>query len=79
MKYVQKSPEDEILIIDRIVSWNNVHLPGAQGVENKRVMHNFLDVLMKHFVRVGDFMSATTDPTATLKQVQTSEYSIIHL
>lgn len=46
-------PHDQMEVINRIVSWNNVHLPGEKGQENRKLMHNFLDVLMKYFVRLG--------------------------
>ena len=53
-KYVSNDPDDSIELINRIVKWNNVHLPGSQGIENKKMMHNFLDILLKYFVRLGD-------------------------
>lgn len=56
-QYVRNGNVDMRALIDRIVAWNNVHLPGAEGKENRNLMHNFLDVLLKHFTRVGDFLS----------------------
>ena len=52
-RYVRSQADVEALI-DRILVWNSVHLPGTQGKENRGHMHNFLDILLKHFVRVGD-------------------------
>ena len=49
---------DMVALIDRILAWNNVNLPGAEGKENRNLMHNFLDVLLKHFMRVGDGLSS---------------------
>lgn len=46
-------------LVERILTWNSVHLPAPQGTLNRGRMHNFLDILMKHFVRVGD--SLVTD------------------
>ena len=55
-KYVN-SFVDMKALLDRILAWNSVHLPGAQGQTNKNLMHNFLDILLKHFVNVGDSLS----------------------
>jgi len=52
-----KSAADLRELITRILAWNSVHLPGHEGSENKGRMHNFLDVLLKLFVRVGDSLS----------------------
>ncbi len=61
---------DMCALITRILAWNSVHLPGAQGQENKNLMHNFLDVLLKHFVRVGDSLgSDKNDPSAVVAQL----------
>jgi nucleolar protein 14 len=49
-----KRPEQVSVLIDRIVAWHSVHLPGQEGQKNRVAVHNFLDILMKHFVRVGD-------------------------
>jgi nucleolar protein 14 len=56
-QYVRNGNADMCALIDRILRWNNVHLPGAEGKENRNLMHNFLDVLLKHFIRVGDSLS----------------------
>jgi nucleolar protein 14 len=53
-QYVRNGNADMCALIDRILRWNNVHLPGAEGKENRNLMHNFLDVVLKHFIRVGD-------------------------
>ena len=41
-------------MIERILVYNSVKLPGSEGVQNRTKMHNFLDILIKHFIRVGD-------------------------
>ena len=56
-QYVVNVSHDMGVLIDRILAWNNVHLPGAEGRENRNLMHNFLDVLIKHFIRVGDSLA----------------------
>lgn len=72
-QYVLDPLRDMSALIDRIIAWNNVHLPGTEGAENRNLMHNFLDILLKHFLRVGD--SLATVPTegqdSTMKQVHT--------
>ena len=55
-KYVRSVPDLRELIT-RILAWNSVYLPGAAGAENKGKMHNFLDVLLKVFCRVGDSLA----------------------
>jgi hypothetical protein len=50
-KYVNSFIDTKALL-DRILAWNSVHLPGAQGQTNKNLMHNFLDILLKHFVKL---------------------------
>lgn len=47
-------------LLDRILIWNSVHLPGAAGQENIPRMHNFLDMLLRYFIRVGDRLCAST-------------------
>jgi nucleolar protein 14 len=66
-KYTRR-PEDVSELITRIVTWHSVHLPGAEGAQNRVVVHNFLDILMKHFVRVGDTLpfSSSSDDLKTL-------------
>ena len=46
--------EDLKALVDRILIWNSVKLPGKEGLANRGRMHNFLDVLIKHFIRIGD-------------------------
>jgi hypothetical protein len=55
-RYVQ-SDEDMLALIDRILAWNSVKLPGKEGLANRNKMHNFLDILIKHFIRIGDSLS----------------------
>lgn len=57
-QYVE-STADMIALIDRIIVWNSVHLPAPDGQRNRTLMHNFLDMLLKHFIRVGDSLSVT--------------------
>lgn len=56
-----RSTADMAALIDRIVAWNSVHLPGPQGAQNKSKMNNFLDILIKHFIRIGDGLSDCKD------------------
>lgn len=63
-------PYDHIEIVNRIVSWNNVHLPGEKGQENRKLMHNFLDILMKYLVRMGGKLS-------TASAAQTAGYKLL--
>jgi nucleolar protein 14 len=65
-QYVLNGNTDMQALIDRILAWNNVHLPGAEGKENRNLMHNFLDILLKHLIRVGD--SLPSNDTEQLKQ-----------
>ena len=59
-KYVQ-SPADMRALIDRILIWNSVHLPGQQGTENKNKMHNFMDILLKVFVGEADTLTSCNE------------------
>jgi nucleolar protein 14 len=52
-KYVINPNTDLAALVGRIMIWNSVHLPGGQGVRNRESMHNFLDALIKLFVRIG--------------------------
>lgn len=58
-----RSTEDFKALIDRILTYNSVHLPGQKGAENRGHMHNFLDIMVKLFVRIGDDL-----PTSSLTQ-----------
>ena len=49
-------------LIDRILVWNSVNLPGKQGADNKNKMHNFMDILLKLFVREADALSTAILP-----------------
>jgi len=62
---------DITTMIDRIVAWNSVHLPAPDGVKNRERMHNFLAVLIKHFVSVGDALvnAAAAAADVNLQQV----------
>jgi nucleolar protein 14 len=53
-KYVLNVTVDFPELVNRILIWNSVHLPGAQGNLNRPLMHNFTDVLVKFFVKVGN-------------------------
>lgn len=71
-----RSDADMRALIDRIITWNSVHLPGAQGAENRNLMHNFVDVLLKHFVRVGDSLGRDDVVVADMQiQVQAASRS----
>ena len=62
-QYVRSVPDMHELV-SRITAWNSVHLPGAAGMENRGKMHNFLDVLFKVLVRVGDTLARARTPQA---------------
>jgi nucleolar protein 14 len=53
-RHCKNKPDDTMELFKRIFSWNSVHLPGEEGKENKKLMHNFLNVLIKYFMRLGD-------------------------
>lgn len=48
-------------LVERILVWNSVKLPGQQGASNRGPMHNFLDVLIRHFVRVGNALGSVSE------------------
>lgn len=48
-------------LVDRILIWNSVRLPGQQGAENKAKMHNFMDILLKVFVREADKLAVVKE------------------
>ena len=54
------SSDDVTTIINRILIYNSVHLPGALGKGNRELMHNFLEMLFKHFIRVADSLAQVT-------------------
>ena len=54
------SSDDITTIINRILIYNSVHLPGALGKGNRELMHNFLEMLFKHFIRVADSLAQVT-------------------
>ena len=54
------SSDDVTTIINRIIVYNSVHLPGALGKGNRELMHNFLEMLFKHFIRVADSLAQVT-------------------
>ena len=59
-EYVRNTDTDFYALIDRILAWNSVHLPGTRGQENRSKMHNFLDILVKVYIRTGDALAATS-------------------
>ena len=66
-----RSSDDVMTIIDRILAYSSVHLPGHGG-RNHSLMHNFMEMLLRHFVRVGTSLSqgrTDEDLIATMKQV----------
>lgn len=60
---------DNIVLIDRILAWNNVHLPGVEGATNKGLIHNFLNVMLKHFIRLGDSLVLEKNQADITKQM----------
>jgi nucleolar protein 14 len=54
-----RSVDDNIELVRRIIGWNSIHLPGDEGKENKKLIHNFLDILLKHFMRIGDSLGSS--------------------
>lgn len=58
-KYVINPQLDLVALVDRIVIWNSIHLPGQQGVANRSVMHNFVDILLKFVVKIGNDLTSS--------------------
>ena len=52
-----KQPSDFNALVHRIVAYHSVHHPGQLGVDHKGLMHNFLDILMRVFVQLGDALA----------------------
>jgi nucleolar protein 14 len=52
-KYVVNPKLDLAALVDRILIWNNIHLPGHMGVENKAHMHNFIEILCKFVIKMS--------------------------
>eukprot|EP00605_Chrysophyceae_sp_TOSAG23-4_P001027 GSChrysophyteH1.ASY1.ANO1.1128.1 assembled CDS len=50
-------PADLVSLVSRIAAYHSVHLPGSVGQDNKALMHNFLDILLRYFCRVGDSLA----------------------
>lgn len=73
-QYVKDPNLDMKALIERILAWNNVNLPGAEGKENRNLMHNFLDVLLKHFMRVGDSLARLDVEGQKGTQAQVCDY-----
>lgn len=69
------SDEDLRALVDRILVWNSVKLPGKEGIANRGRMHNFLDVLIKHFIRVGDSISGEAGNMAVVGSVSLTIFS----
>ena len=71
------SDDDMKALIDRILAWNNVNLPGKEGLANRGKMHNFLDILVKHTIRIGDSLSSPKNNAADImKLVRILIYSL---
>lgn len=64
-----RSPADMRALIDRILIWNSIHLPGKQGADNKNKMHNFMDILLKVFVGEADMLTSCDKTQDLEKQV----------
>ncbi len=60
-RYVRSSVDMKALI-DRVLTWNSVNLPPPAGHANREKMHNFLSVLLRHFVTVGDALAVAALP-----------------
>eukprot|EP01041_Mallomonas_annulata_P001762 gene1762-3409_t len=72
-KYVTNA-NDLQAFLERIITWNSIHLPGTTGVENRTRLHNFLDMLLRYFIKVGDKLSVCTKEELqadTMKQLDT--------
>jgi nucleolar protein 14 len=54
------STADMNALVERILIWNSVKLPGQQGASNRGPMHNFLDIMIRHFVRVGNSLGVVS-------------------
>ena len=64
-----RCPGDMRALIDRILIWNSIHLPGKQGADNKSKMHNFMDILLKVFVGEADMLTSCDKTQDLEKQV----------
>ena len=72
-----RCPADMRALIDRILIWNSIHLPGKQGADNKSKMHNFMDILLKVFVGEADMLSSC-DKTQDLEEQVTVDYAFLN-
>lgn len=56
-------------LLQRIVQYNSVHLPGDQGALNKQAMGKLLSVLYKHFMRLGEVLVDSEHPQLIMQQL----------
>lgn len=77
-RYVIDPSIDLAALVGRILTWNSVHLPGAQGARNRESMHNFLDTLVKLFVRIGSDVGKPNS-NYTMDQVKSEMIVFIEL
>ena len=64
-----RSPADMRALVDRILIWNSIHLPGKQGADNKNKMHNFMDIMLKVFIGEADMLPSCDKTQELEKQV----------
>ena len=72
------SADDVTTIINRILVYNSVHLPGTLGKGNRELMHNFLEMLFKHFIRVADSLAQVTSSEDIAHVVKQVCYTVLH-
>ena len=67
-KYVINNKTLELLI-NNILTWNNIHLPGQEGKENVNKMHNFMNILLKYFIIIGDLLGIEANNDANDNEI----------
>jgi nucleolar protein 14 len=77
--YASRNSYHAMELINRIIVWNNIHLPGQQGLDNRKMMHNFLDVLIKYFVRLGDNLCFTDNAEEILMLLDNLSQNIFRI
>ncbi|CAM9501725.1 unnamed protein product [Ectocarpus fasciculatus] len=77
-QYVVNPATDFKELVNRILVWNSIHLPGHEGAENKPRMHNFLDILVKYFIQIGNDLRDEA-PKFTMQELDVVAVSIYKL
>ena len=69
-KYVVNPAKDFQELVHRIMVWNSIHLPGHQGTTNKPRMHNFMDILVKYFINMGNGLKRDEPSTSQFSMTE---------